>query len=250
MSNKKYTGWQNFATIQFKEIISELVDAKEEQKAIMLIANTGLGKSHAIKQFCTKNPKHTYLVTLGDSYNLTALINELLELLGLKPWHGKNSRHRRLKDLANGLIEVGENGAKPIIILDEAENAKMPMLKAFKELYDAVKDHCSITLIGTDQLIDAINKKWVGQSIPQLRRRFKAGTRFITPFSKVRDMKPFLNAYIPNEQDLQDLLIELCENYGELHDYLDSFLRHCDKKNLQPTEENFRLYFKIPKLKK
>lgn len=28
----KYSGWQNFPTIQFKEIIYELEDAKDEQK--------------------------------------------------------------------------------------------------------------------------------------------------------------------------------------------------------------------------
>lgn len=63
-------------------------------------------------------------------------------------------------------------------------------------------------------------------------------------------MKPFFDLHIPKELDLQDLLIELCDNYGELHDYLHRFLQHCDKKNLPVTEQNFRLYHKIPKTKR
>ena len=101
-----------------------------------------------------------------------------------------------------------------------------------------------------DQLIAAMNKRSESQSIPQLRRRFKAGTRFITSFNKGRDLKPFFDLHIPGLHDLQDLLISICDNYGELHDYLDPFLKHCAKKNLAPSEEIFRLYHKIPKTKK
>jgi hypothetical protein len=247
---KKYTGWQNFPTIQFKEIISELVEAKEEQKALMIIANTGEGKSHAIKAFQAKNPKHTYVFTLGDSYNLMTLLNEILSVFRLTPHRWKNAKNDSLRKISNQLNELHNEGYKPIIILDESENARIPVLKAIKELYDAICGKCGIVLIGTSQLIDQLNKKAKGQSIPQLKRRFKAGTRFITPFHRGRDMKPFFEAFIPNEKDVQDLLLQLCDNYGELHDYLDPVLRHCDKKGITLTEEVFRLYHKIPKFRR
>ena len=243
----KYIGWQNFPTIQFKEIINELVEAKEEQKNLMIIADTGLGKSNAIKAFQNKNPKHTYVFTLGDSYNLMTLLNEVLSVFGLNTHLWKNAKHKSLRQISTRLNELADQGAKPILILDEAENARIPVLKAVKELYDAVSGKCAIVLIGTTQLITQLNKKATGQSIPQLRRRFKAGTRFITPFNKAKDMKLFFDAYIPNQPDIQDLLIRLCDNYGELHDYLDTFLRKCNTKNQQPTEELFRLYHKISK---
>ena len=243
----KYSGWQNFPTIQFKEIISELVEAKEEQKNLMIIADTGYGKSNAIKAFATKSPKNTYVFTLGDSYNLMVLLNKILAAFDLNTRAWKNAKFQSLSRIAERLNEMADQGAKPIIILDEAENARLPVLKAVKELYDAIVGKCSIVLIGTDQLIKQLNKKGTNQSIPQLRRRFKAGTRFITPFNKSKDMKPFFEAYILNQPDIQDLLIQLCDNYGELHDYLDPFLKKCNARNQQPTEELFRLYHKIPK---
>ena len=80
----KYAGWRNFPTMQFKEIIAELEEAKKEQKSLMIIANTGDGKSNAIAAFIKANPRNTYLVTLGDSYNLMAVLSELQEKLGWK----------------------------------------------------------------------------------------------------------------------------------------------------------------------
>ena len=247
---KKYTGWQNFPTIQFKEIISELVEAKDEHRNLMIIADTGIGKSNAIKAFQAKNPKHTYVFTLGDSYNLMVLLNEILAIFGLNTHRWKNAKNDSLRKISQRLNDLADEGAKPVFILDETENARIPVLKAIKELYDAIAGKCGIVLIGTDQLVSQLNKKATGQSLPQLRRRFKAGTRFITPFNKAKDMKLFFETYIPQQHDLQDLLIQLCDNYGELHDYLHPFLMHCDKKNIEPTEAAFRLYHKIPKFKK
>lgn len=243
----KYEGWKNFPTIQFKEIINELAEAKEEKRNLMIIANTGIGKSNAIKAFQAKNPKHTYVFTLGDSYNLMVLLNEVLAVFGLNTHLWKNAKNKSLTKISQRLNELHEEGHQPVFILDEAENARIPVLKAIKELYDTISGKCGIVLIGTDQLIMQLNKKAAGQSLPQLRRRFKAGTRHITPFNKAKDMKPFFEAFIPAEKDLQDLLIQLCDNYGELHDYLHPFLTNCNKRNIQPTEAAFRLYHKIPK---
>lgn len=245
----KYSGWRNFPTMQFREIIAELEEAKDEQKALMLIADTGLGKTNAIKTFQAKGGKHTYVFTLGDSYNLMVLLNEVLAVFGLNVHRWKNAKNASLKKISERLNEIAEDGGKPVFILDEAENARIPVLKAVKELYDAIVGKCGLVLIGTDQLVSQLNKKAQGQSLPQLRRRFKAGTRYISEFNKTRDMKPFFDAYISDE-DLKDLLIQLCDNYGELHDYLDPFLRHCDRKNIKPTADAFRLYHKIPKTKR
>lgn len=254
MSTTKYNGWQNLPTIQSKEMLAELVAAKENPKSLTFICDTGNGKSNTIKMFMAKKTKHTYLVTLGDTYSLLNLLHELQQQMGLPLYKGARAKHLCLRDISKKVVEVAdmiaEFGQVPMIILDETENARLNTLKALKELYDAVIEKCSLVLVGTSQLISSLNKKSEGQSIPQLRRRLKAGIRYITAFNKTRDMKQFFDLYIPNAPDVQDLLIELCDNYGELHDYLDPFLRHCAKKNIAPTEEVFRLYHKIPKLKK
>jgi len=250
-TKKPFTSWQNIETLQSKEIIYELIQAKSYQLARLLISNTGCGKTNTIAIFQKAKPDHTYVVTVGDSYRLVDIVNRLLELLGIEVRYKRDMHmiREKLDLIAARLKEIKKDGGKPIIVLDEAENLKPQVLKMIKELYDAVIKYCSITLIGTEQIMDAIlntrNKN--RQSVPQLYRRFKAGIRHITPINKARDFKPFFERYLPGLTDVQDILLDVCENYGELHDYLQPVLQYCEEKNEMITEKIFRNIHKMPK---
>jgi DNA transposition AAA+ family ATPase len=197
-------------------------------------------------------PEYTYVITVGDSFKLIHVLDEILIQLSIHHAVGKGTTaYEKLAVIEEKFeqLKKADRKCKPMIVLDEAENLKPQTLKMIKELYDGVHNYCAIVLIGTEQILDAIlnrrNKN--RQSVPQLWRRFKAGTRMITPLKKARDFAVFFSNYIPDEKDLQDLLMELCENYGELHDYLEPFLRWCNDSNKPVTEQNFRLFHKIPK---
>jgi DNA transposition AAA+ family ATPase len=240
--NKKFE-WAQLPTLQSKEILSELMEAREEPLAKMIIAETGLGKTNAITLFKQKNPHNTFVVTLGESYTRNDMLDEIATLTGAFRYAGKNSKHQRVLSVSKKFNELADDNC--VLILDEFENATIPVLKSIKELYDAIGKNCSIVLIGTSQLITQFNKKSISQSIPQLRRRFKAGSRFITPIKKARDFKPFFDKYIPNELAVQDLLLTLSDNYGELHDYLYPVLNNCSKKSIKISAEVFKNYHKI-----
>lgn len=252
MSKKQYTGWATVQTIQSKEILSELIEAKERQLAKLIISDTGLGKTNTIQLFQKVKPEHTYVITVGDSFKLIHVLDEILIALGIRHAVGKGmtayEKLALIEEKLEGMKKV-DRKCKPMFVLDEAENLKPQTLKMIKELYDAIHTYCAIVLIGTDQILDAIlNRKHKNrQSVPQLWRRFKAGTRVITPLKKARDFIPFFTQYIPDQRELQDLLMELCENYGELHDYLNPFLVWCSDMNKEVSEQNFRLFHKIPK---
>lgn len=235
--------WEQFPTLQSKEILSELMEASKEPSAKMIIADTGLGKTNAITMFKQTNPYNSFIVTLGESYKRNDLLDEISEIIGAQSFVGKNSVRARVKAIRNAFADMAENN--PVLILDEFENAKLPILKSMKELYDALIDHTSIVLIGTDQLLQQFEKKSITQSIPQLKRRFKAGTRVISSIKKSRDFKPFFDKYIPNDTQIQDMLLVLCNNYGELHDYMFPVLSSCAKKGIKPTAEIFKNYHKI-----
>lgn len=240
--NKNFD-WVQLPTLQSKEILSELMEASEEPMAKMIIASTGIGKTNTISLFKQKFPKNTYVVTLGESYKKNDMLDEIAELIGAKSYRGKNRGRERIKEISKAFAEIAHTN--PVLVLDEFENAKLPILKSMKELYDAIIEHCSIVLIGTDQLIAQFDKKSITQSIPQLRRRFKAGTRFITSIKKARDFKPFFDKHISNETGIQDLLLILCENYGELRDYLYPVLSNCNKKGVKISLEAFKNYHKL-----
>ncbi len=256
MSATKKQFWKDISTLQSKEILTELIEAKENPCAKMLISLTGLGKTNTIKLFKQKYPRHTYVLVVGDSWKLEDVVLEIANMIGVDynrattVWRAINVR-KLLAQIANKLYEIGEAGGNPMIVLDEAENLKPAVLKTIKELYDAIIDYCSIVLIGTPQILDSmLNKRNKNRtSVPQLYRRFKAGTRYISSLNKGRDFTPFFDIHIKGEEGIKAMLIEHADNYGELHDFIEPVLRYCDKKGVKLTEEIFRLFHKIPKRK-
>jgi DNA transposition AAA+ family ATPase len=134
-------------------------------------------------------PDHTYVITVGDSFKLIHVLDEILLCLGIHHAAGKGyNAYDKLALIEEKFEQMtkADRKCKPMIVLDEAENLKPQTLKMIKELYDAIHNHCAIVLIGTEQILDAIlnrrNKN--RQSVPQLWRRFKAGTRVITPLRR------------------------------------------------------------------
>ncbi|WP_346236120.1 AAA family ATPase [Niabella insulamsoli] len=242
----KYTGWADLPTIQSKEIISELIEAKEKCQARLLISETGIGKSHTINLFAAKQPDHTYIMTVGHSWRKRDVIDNLLELLHL-PAMTYRTLTAKLLAIADEFKTLKEAGHTPVLIIDEAENMRPASLGLLKELYDAMIRYCSIVLVGTPDILELMNKmrKRNHMGAPQLYRRFKAGTRTINHLNKARDFRPFFDRYVKDQPDVQDLLLQYADNYGELHDYLDPLLRYCARKQEQPTAKLFRFVHKI-----
>ncbi|MEP7317116.1 MAG: ATP-binding protein [Panacibacter sp.] len=251
---QKRTAKKTLPVLQFKEMISTLEASKNEGKTAMIIAPTGYSKSYSIDRFCMKYPDYTYRVTVSSLYKLPDIINELTELTGVDFDYiqGKkvspNSMKLRVDAIVKKLISINEMGGKPIIIFDEGENLEITVLKMLKALYDALKDHCSIVLIGTEQLLAKLLnlRRRNRDAIPQLYSRFKLGKKLLSPIVKHRDFKPFFEQYIPNEIGLQKLLIEMCDNYRELNDALEPALYKANLQGKPLTENLFRLINNIP----
>ncbi len=234
--------WEPVATPEFKQTIVTLKEAKLSGRVAMLIGETGCGKTFTTDKFVMQNPVHTFRVTASAVYNLNDLLYDLLNKLGLEV---NGTKARRLARVANKLNDISISGGNPILIIDEGENLKQPAFQMVKALYDGVKNHCSIVLIGTSQLYNKIEKMRIKnkEGMPQLARRFKAGTIFLPEMDK--SFKLFIEKY-NFDSSFKKLLLELCDNYGELNDYIEPFLREADLRNEQPTEELFRRMYHIP----
>lgn len=247
MSVKKMY-WQLEPTRQFQEIITTLVECKTDCKTAMIIAATGLGKTNAVDTFVKKNPLHTYRITVNSLYKLMDLINELCDKIGVDNITLTSGRIReqslkvRMDKISAKLIEIRHAGGEPILIIDEGENMEMHVLRAIKGLFDIIKGNCSIVLCGTPRLLNNMLNTTGRKrnTLPELYRRFKAGLKIITVLNKSVDFKPFFDRYVKDKK-LQKLLCHLCENYGELHDYLQPSLKECDEKGIELTEIFFRL---------
>lgn len=248
---KNYKGWQDLPTRQSKQIIKELMEAREQQMALLLISDTGLGKSNSIKIFMQKETEHIYKIVVGASYKLHNVVDELMEQMGITNRLTPKQTYEKLKLIAARLKAISEEGYLPMIIIDEAENLMPSVLRTLKELYDAVFEFTSIVLIGTDQILDnLLNRKHKNRvSVPQLWSRFEAGMRKITPLDKAKDFELFFKQYIPNEKTVQDLLISKAENYRVFKNMLHPAMAKAATMD-KPFEEVFRYVNKIPVTKK
>jgi hypothetical protein len=234
--------WSTLQTVQFVGVISALEAAKKSSRISVVICETGQGKTYSVDKFVHTNPQHTYKVTVSDAHKLRDILNDLLDQLNLEHRYGTAAQ---LKSISDKMRELKHSGARPIIIIDEAENLKLPVIKSLKAIYDIVNGYASICLIGTSQLIKQLQwmKKKDRGGVPQFYRRIKACIRYI---NSTPDFAPFYEKY-SIERGLRRLLGELCENYGELHDYLEPALREADEQEVPLTENLFRIIYNMPK---
>jgi DNA transposition AAA+ family ATPase len=235
--------WKTVGTPQFVRIIDALVLSKATGRAAMVVGSTGAGKSYAVDAFLNKNPNHSYRITVSSLYRLRDIITELGELLGIEYAF---SNKAKVDAVCKKLIDIKRTGGNPILIIDEGENMKMPVLHMVKALYDVLKNHCSIVIIGTEELLTKLIKmKTKGKDgMPQLYRRFKAGCVSLSDSQK---FDAFYSQLGIDDKGLQKLLNSLCENYGELNDYLEPALKHAQQQGQPLTEELFRLMYNLPK---
>lgn len=239
--NKEY--WPAVPTSQFKTIIAELKGAKEDARMRMIIGETGCGKSYAISRFLQNNPKGTYLITCSGQTCASSLIGRLLMALRMD-CKGRNDF--LLDKVAAELRTQQLAGNKPLLILDEAENLRLPTFQAVKTIFDYLKGHCGIVLIGTNQLTDSLERlcKKNERGMPQFYSRFKSGERILHPID--RTYAEFLSS-LALEPGLKNLLLGICLDYRTLADYMEPALRKADEKGVLLTEEFFRIIHDLPK---
>jgi DNA transposition AAA+ family ATPase len=235
--------WEIKSTPQFLAIIAALQDSKAYPKAYMLIGGTGDGKTFSTDRFVNQHPVNTFRITVSAHHKIGDIINAICELAGSPTSGNTFEKERRL---ARRLAEIRRAGGEPVIIIDEAENLKVPVLQLLKSLYDRVIPFCSLVLIGTPELLAKLNKAVSkGTSgMPQFLRRWKAGIRILPGVDA--SFKQFLDP-LSLERSLVKLIQQLCGNYGELHDYLEPVMREADKQGVKVTEDFFRLYHNMPK---
>lgn len=234
--------WKHEDTPQYLQLHTELYDAKVSGRVRVLIAKTRHGKTYTVNRFLKEVPKDTYRITVSSLYRLKDIVNELCDLLGCDV---SGSYVSRMKRIAKVLNDKKLAGGHPNVIIDEAENMTVPVLRMCKALYDVVKDACSLTFVGTPQFIlkiEAMKEKNV-EGMPQFYARLKAGIRDVADILKERDFAPFLS--LVEDENLRILLLNLADNYGELNDYLEYALKEADRMGVELNEKLFKQLFSL-----
>jgi hypothetical protein len=181
------------------------------------------------------------VLTINSLVRLHDVIATLTDQLGLP---AVSSKAMRFANIIIKLREINKSGGNPMIIVDEAENMEHSLLKMIKGFFDGLAGYASIVLIGTDQLrrdMEKAKNRNV-QGGPQLWRRFKPFLE--KSFYNIPDFQPFFDELVA-DYELRKLLTRLCDNYGELNQYLEPALRECDERGEALTVDKFREIYNI-----
>lgn len=239
-TEKEY--WQIQPTAQMNAILAHLESAKKHHQTITMIGETGCGKSYIANLFASKNPLDTFIITAGSSDTLGDLIDKIID--ELKIHATGRSKSTRIRQIAGKFQMMKSYGREPQLIIDEGEYLKQAALCAIKEIYDNISDFCSIVLIGTDQLIQNIDKlkKRNKSGIPQFHRRIKFGLRILPNID--RSYKQFINDI--EDRDLKKFILANCGNYGELHDIIVPATREAERLQQPLTLNLVRQVLNLP----
>lgn len=230
---------------QFQDVISELIEAKENSVTRVIFGAPGSGKTFAVEKFYKVNPVATFVITCFRPDKLKNLVEKIERAMNLDSFDGDVPN--RIDRINEALYIASRQGHKPVIIFDEAENLTATTLPAIKDIYDAVFRNCGIVLIGTNQLkkkLDKMKEK-DKDGIPQLYSRLKAGFRHLNDIDRSFDM--FFKEF-PVNAEVKKTLLKYVENYRELNRYLEDAFRQADEMNLPLTDELFRQIHKLPLL--
>lgn len=219
--------WEVKPTAQMMRMLETLQESREHSLTHVIIGETGCGKTFTTDLFKKKHPVDTYKITVGSLDTINDLLDKTLDALKLP---NSNSKSKKISAISDFLHKKQLNGEKPVIIFDECEYMKQPALCSMKELYDGLVGYAGLVMIGTDQLLDNLDKmrKKNRPGIPQFYRRIKFGIRELSPID--RSFELFLGNI--EDKELQRWLKQNCDNYGELHDVIVPLLREAERLNV------------------
>lgn len=226
--------WPLVETEQFIDIVKELTEAKNTATTRIIVGETGCGKTYTVDRFAKAYPLGTYIVTCNKNDRISDLIRKIQGALRCN-FEGSNSY--KIDRISTELSRAADAGYNPILIFDESEYLSVTGLLSIKTVYDYLKGICSIVLIGTQDILNKLEKNHKKEGVPQFFRRFRAGIRRVRPID--RTFSPFLEGR-EIDKDLRQLLLNNADNYGELADYLEPAIREADKRGIPLTAGFFK----------
>ncbi len=238
------TYWDIIETPQMLHIIAALSEAKEYGNTSVILAESGAGKTFCANIFAKSHPIDCFIVTVGSQDSIGDLIEKISDKIKLTR---ETTRSRTLRGIVKKLANMKLNGYKPMIIFDESEYMKPPALCNMKELYDNLNGSVSLVMMGTHQLLkklDRLRKKDT-DGIPQFYRRIKFGMRDLPSID--RSYRLFFQKFGITDPKTIKFLVSICDNYGELHDVLETSMREADRLNVNVDEQLIRRVLNMPK---
>lgn len=222
--------WRQFETEQYLDIEGAFLEAKTGSTVKTVIGSTGTGKTFGAHRMKEKYPTATFIITCANDYNLRDFMRYIAGVVGIKDSEylsqvkARTAIQKRLKSLF-------DEGFKPILIFDEAENLTLPALGRVKALYDNLKGVAAFLLFGTPNWFRKMKTQRDKERdiAPQIFRRFLSGNKTVhlneMSSSDVREICTEIGV---NDKYVINHICGDVYNYGDLSDTLISLQRAAD----------------------
>lgn len=142
--------WNVAVTDNLKEIYSYCESAQHNAMSICISDNAGKGKSNAYKYYERHNA-NVILLECKTSWTKKSFITNLLIAMGV-------SASGTTEELLYHFNEAVKKMHEPLLILDQADKLKDPLLDLFMEFYNDHEGHLGIILSGVKALSVRIDR--------------------------------------------------------------------------------------------
>lgn len=139
------TQWQVVRTSAYDRMTFLLENAQQESLVVGVTGFAGCGKTEAIKTYAQTH-KGVYHLCCSEYWTMRTFIQKLQQSLGMGLCGGTTS------DQMDAIVEALQGADTPLIVLDEADKLKDPVLYFFISLYNQLEGQCGIMLCATDYL--------------------------------------------------------------------------------------------------
>lgn len=143
-------GSRQWATVEtsFYRLFTDLLeDARLNSFVYAVTAEAGSGKSFTVAAYAASH-RNVYHIICCEQWSLQAFLTEILRALGMEQ---KTMINDNLSML-NEIVATLKKSDCPLLILDEADKLRQPLLYSLITLYNQLEDYCSIVICATSHL--------------------------------------------------------------------------------------------------
>ena len=145
------TQWQIVKTSAYERMTFLLTEAQRDSLVLGVTGFAGCGKTEAVKNYSQVH-RSVYHLCCSEYWTMRTFITKLLKSLGMSQTGGTTS------DQMDAIVERLQETDTPLIVLDEADKLKDPVLYFFISLYNQLEGQCGIVLCATDYLQKRIER--------------------------------------------------------------------------------------------
>lgn len=212
----------------FDSCISVFSECKLNSEQRIIDGEKGMGKTFSANYFMKRYPVNTFLVTCATDQNPKQFMIELGKAINLNDRYLMGTRYDIRVRVAEHLLSLDN----PLVIVDEAENAKPAVIGALKDLYDykGLFQQVGITIMGANDFVETLQncaKRKVKHAYPQFLSRFCAEPAYLEGYSQAVAKDICKMHGIDDSESLQ-YIVSTATDYRLLNDLMHRYLSDKD----------------------